>query len=1059
MDMDGMSMGGMSMGGLPPLIQFSKYYWAVVGTAIGFATLINIYNNVLYRQRMSAARSGTQMPAKPSSFFFVFNATLFALMREASNYSIWIPIKNRFIRLPTVGRASLILGNVVVLIVLCFYGFDLSDRWSREDIGYRCGFVTIAQIPLIFLLAGKNNIIGCLTGISYERLNWLHRWCARCLLLTATIHMGYFFADWAPYDYIGVQLKENTLVWKGVVAWALLVWIVFSSMTPIRGWCYEVFVLQHLVSFAVMIGFIYIHTPAEVHGYIWAPVALFWFDRVVRALRLLYANISFFHPRQRRAGQMSGLWACKAEFTPLPHKTTRIVIQNPPISWTPGQHVFLSCHSIVPLQTHPFTIASIPEDGRMEFLVKAETGSTKHFLKHAEKTHGLPASQSSCTRTVAIEGPYGCLRPLRQFDSVVFLAGSTGATFNVPLLRDILQGWKEKADSSQHGGSFFSSPKGAVTRHIRFVWVVKSRGQLGWFSPQLSAAFTDFENLRDKLRDVKLDITIYVTCDEAFTEEHKSLLSNITAPNLDAASRRDQPQAHGTVELRSHPSSAPGENEKQAKYSEEVNVVSQRSSDVPDAAADACGPNGTCCCKTTVDEESPDAIATCCCGNTKQSTNEARSLSRVSSAPSTNQKLLVHPSISVYAGRPNPRNIIRKSLEQALGESAVVVCGPQGLVADVKQDVCALSDERAVHKGTGAQDAWYRDRRGDFHPTDARRPPASPIHHNLHFICKLLGGAVKQSKHDSNRACLIHHRREYSTSPRNPLRDRTMAKADIHIKEEAEEVEAKVFGVDPTRDSDDDTKVSSSDENHTKMDLKHAGSSMTLSSDLGSAMDIDLDGIDDRLPYRQGWPLLPVLPVITSRKDIKKTLNKNSTHLKAIREILKQQDLDFTDAEVLHRVHEDSPTSKATLTLCVQARVHVNDEGIRNDDWTAAITALREYIQNQQLTLAIEIIDSRIFKGLYTHVILPHETSTLAFIKKKKHSITTLLNECDAEWTSLGFWHRGVSGKRAECRPTVLIGVPEPNLAVWWDVVLPKVKGIVKERLGVEIMYAVQQKC
>jgi hypothetical protein len=42
-------------------------------------------------------------------------------------------------------------------------------------------------------------------------------------------------------------------------------------------------------------------------------------------------------------------------------------------------------------------------------------------------------------------------------------------------------------------------------------------------------------------------------------------------------------------------------------------------------------------------------------------------------------------------------------LEQALGESAVVVCGPQGLVADVKHDVVCLSDERAVHKGTGAQ--------------------------------------------------------------------------------------------------------------------------------------------------------------------------------------------------------------------------------------------------------------------------------------------------------------------------------------------------------------------
>jgi hypothetical protein len=47
--------------------------------------------------------------------------------------------------------------------------------------------------------------------------------------------------------------------------------------------------------------------------------------------------------------------------------------------------------------------------------------------------------------------------------------------------------------------------------------------------------------------------------------------------------------------------------------------------------------------------------------------------------------------------------IIRKSLERAEGESAVIVCGPPGLADDVRLSVVALSDERAVHKGTGAQ--------------------------------------------------------------------------------------------------------------------------------------------------------------------------------------------------------------------------------------------------------------------------------------------------------------------------------------------------------------------
>ncbi|KAF1962810.1 ferric-chelate reductase [Byssothecium circinans] len=696
-------MGDMAMGGEAPLIDYPKFYWAAVGAAVGVATLANLFNYILYRQRLSAAKAGATHPARPNSWLLVATATTYALTREASNYSLRMSFKDRILRLPTLGRTALVAANVIVLVVLCFCGLDLQDRLNRENVGYRTGFVTIAQLPLVFLLAGKNNLIGYLTGISYERLNWLHRWCARCLLLTATIHMGYFLAAWAPYNYIGTQLRENTLVWKGLVAWALLVWIVFSSVTPVRGWCYEFFILQHLVSFAVFIGFVYVHTPAEVHIYVWFPVAIFFLDRVARTLRILYANISFFHPKQRKEGLMSGVWACRAEFTPLPHKTTRIVIQNPPISWTPGQHVFLSCHSIVPLQSHPFTIASIPKDGRMEFLVKAETGGTSRFFRHAEKIHRPPATFSrSCVKTVAIEGPYGCLRPLRQFDSIVLLAGSTGATFTVPLLRDIMQGWKENAKPERNKPSLFMPQMGAVTRNIRFVWVVKSRGQLGWFAGALSSVFSEFQTLHAQLKHIKLELTIYVTCDASFTGEQKTILSAMTAPNADGNSKKPQEAQQDVMKSRNQP---PSLNEKEKFDDTREAITEVRTNSVSQVNnANSCGPNNTCCCKTTVDESSPDAIkASCCCCGPNNQDSTTQPISRTSTRSSTKPTPFIHPSISVFSGRPNPTDIIRRSLEQALGESAVVVCGPQALVADVKQDVCSLSDERAVHKGTGAQ--------------------------------------------------------------------------------------------------------------------------------------------------------------------------------------------------------------------------------------------------------------------------------------------------------------------------------------------------------------------
>jgi hypothetical protein len=296
---------------------------------------------------------------------------------------------------------------------------------------------------------------------------------------------------------------------------------------------------------------------------------------------------------------------------------------------------------------------------------------------------------------------------MRQFDSVVLLAGSSGATFTMSLLRDILQGWAENTGASPEKKSYsiFGRHTGAVTRHVRFVWVVKSKGQLGWFSEQLSSAYSEFQLLEERLRDIKLELTVYVTCDESFTDEHKTILSTITAPSHDISSPQDI--EHGTVQYRGQPSSV-GEGEKSGK--EQVREFTDADSQNSDRIQKTCGPNGTCCCRSAIDENaSPDSIAQCCCCSSSKDTAEqaviCRPTSNVSSTPasSVKNKPFVHPAITIYSGRPKTRDIIRRSLEQALGESAVVVCGPQSLVADVKQDVCALSDERAVHKGTGAQ--------------------------------------------------------------------------------------------------------------------------------------------------------------------------------------------------------------------------------------------------------------------------------------------------------------------------------------------------------------------
>lgn len=582
--------------------------------------------------------------------------------------------------------------------MLCFYKLDVSDRWSFEDVGYRTGFITICQLPLLFLLAGKRNIIGALIGSSYERINWLHRWASRCFLLTATIHMAYWFADWAPYGYIGTKIRTDPITKHGVIAWAILLWITFSSMTPIRELSYELFVVQHIISFAGFIGMVYLHVPAEVRQWIWICVGLFFFDRLLRGLFYVHNNLSVLHPSQKRDGTMGKFWGLTAEFTPLSNNITRVTIHNPPVSWAPGQHVFLSCQSLAPMQAHPFTIASLPGDGKMEFYIQSKRGGTKKLHHYAEKC-GLDLPQNRAdknTSSVAIEGPYGRVRSLKQFDSVVLLAGSTGATFTMPLLRDLVSSWHEASGQSK------STREKPVVRRIRFVWIVKSGSQLKWFAGQLRQVLEVTVQLRDAGYDVDLEISAFITCDETFTSEQKSMLATLHPAKLPALS------GHGLInEARNSTDLDKEYDEKDPLEGEKIDIreVETAASSIHSISPEtSCGPNGTCCCKNTIASESSasasNAVCTCNCG----AVDQRSSLSSINE--SSKPQPLLHPSISIFSGRPACKNIVRKTLEQAKGESAVVVCGPRGLVDDVRAATVAFSDERAVHKGTGAQGIW-----------------------------------------------------------------------------------------------------------------------------------------------------------------------------------------------------------------------------------------------------------------------------------------------------------------------------------------------------------------
>jgi ferric-chelate reductase len=102
------------------------------------------------------------------------------------------------------------------------------------------GFLVLAQLPIVFLFATKNSLLSLLLGPGngYEKLNYIHRWSGRAMLLCAVIHGSLWIRNHLEYHLpILGQQKETS----GVAAFILICIIVLSSLRPVRLYLRQVF--------------------------------------------------------------------------------------------------------------------------------------------------------------------------------------------------------------------------------------------------------------------------------------------------------------------------------------------------------------------------------------------------------------------------------------------------------------------------------------------------------------------------------------------------------------------------------------------------------------------------------------------------------------------------------------------------------------------------------------------------------------------------------------------------------------------------------------------------
>ncbi|CAI6341503.1 unnamed protein product [Periconia digitata] len=438
------------------------------------------------------------------------------------------------------GRALIVCAYVgtIASLLLSVDAPTLSEHFA-DDVAFRAAWITLTQIPLVYFLATKRGPLQLLTGMSYERINWLHRWVGRTLFISATAHMAIMMSSISIGDLVDSHEKGMTVVRYGMGAYGTLAWIVVSSILPLRRFSYRLFYLNHWLSTLVFLVVAAKHVPAYARLPIHASFVLVAVDKLLSGYKLIINNISIrtvkrknFNLRQGSSQQVLAMGHSIKMTTPVigsvtTHESTTIIrLTNLPFSWKAGQHIRLLLPKLGGLEPHPFTPATcadlsctppppgktsdvefdgllgrdyIPPANDMVLMIKAHSGLTKRLKDYHSEWLSTPcpnASKESSSLTAYIDGPYGNPPAWESYENLVLMATSTGVSFILSVLDYLEQ-------------LCFDGHKNLRTEHIRFIWSNRH------IEPQLEVMVKELLLKHSTLlreSNVKLEVEFYTTC-------------------------------------------------------------------------------------------------------------------------------------------------------------------------------------------------------------------------------------------------------------------------------------------------------------------------------------------------------------------------------------------------------------------------------------------------------------------------------------------------------------------------------------------------------------------
>lgn len=373
---------------------------------------------------------------------------------------------------PTRVQSLVVLAYLAMTLILCCVNYEAIDhttRWKKRStqiqryVADRTGLMSFAQLPILFLFAGRNNFLIYLTGWSYSTFNVYHRWVSRVMVILAFVHSVAFTIN--SLSTLSFYYSFPFMRW-GVVSTVCGSIMCFQALHFFRSRWYEFFLVFHILLAVFFTIGVWRHCKTlGWMEYVYASVAVWGFDRLARILRIF----------------ASGLCTANFEVVDDSLGITKVNIKYSKL-WKikPGQHVFIYVLNTARFwESHPFTVFQTVEaaqDGNMSIMFRAKEGSTLTMFKKLRE-------QKTNQVKVLIEGPYGHSLPIHKYDSSIFVAGGIGITAMYSYASDIVR--RSRGSSGT----------------ISFNWIVRSDSCLTWFHDELALL----------LSDSRVTVNLYVT--------------------------------------------------------------------------------------------------------------------------------------------------------------------------------------------------------------------------------------------------------------------------------------------------------------------------------------------------------------------------------------------------------------------------------------------------------------------------------------------------------------------------------------------------------------------